>query len=123
MTILDFNARAELYLGSDHASAQAEGARHFRTAANALRFALEEAAPISLRGASLVVGNLTLSPTQMGTIYNARNYPLVRKTSQFGSRKSHDSGPASKRHQARMQRTASLGTAFPQFRVGTPVNG
>lgn len=79
MTFIDFNARAELYLGSDHASALAEGAREFRTAANALRFALEEAAPISLRGARLVVDGLTLTGTRMAELYLTGDYPLERK--------------------------------------------
>lgn len=79
MSFIDFNARAELYLGSDHASAQAEGGRQFRTAANAIRFALEEAAPVSRRGASLVVGNRSFSPTEMSQLYGASNYPLLRK--------------------------------------------
>jgi hypothetical protein len=79
MTFIDFNARAELYLGSDHASAQAEGAREFRTAASALRFALEEAAPISLRGARLIVGGLTFTGTGMAELYRAADYPLGRK--------------------------------------------
>ena len=79
MTFQDFNARAELYLGSDHISARAQGGRQFRSAANALRFALEEAAPVSLRGASLVVGNRSFSPTEMSQLYGAANYPLPRK--------------------------------------------
>ena len=57
MTFMDFNARAELYLGSDRNTALEQGPRTFRTAAQALSFAFEQAAPVSLRGASLKVGN------------------------------------------------------------------
>jgi len=81
MTFPDFNARAELYLGSDHTSAQTQGGRHFSTVANAVRFALEEAAPVSLRGASLIVGNRTFSGTQLAEFYRCADYPLPRKTS------------------------------------------
>jgi hypothetical protein len=87
MTFIDFNARAELYLGSDHSSAKAEGGRRFRTAANALRFALEEAAPVSLRGASLIVGNRTFLGTQLTELYYAADYPLPRKVAVFHRRK------------------------------------
>src|SRR5690606_1325050 len=56
MTNQDFLAAAELYLGSDRQSAAAHGPRMFRSAAKALRFAIEEAAPVSLHGAGLRVG-------------------------------------------------------------------
>ena len=67
MTSTDFLAAAELYLGSD------------RT--NALRFAIEEAAPVSLRGARLHVGGKTFARTDMLALYRSRRYPLSRKNS------------------------------------------
>lgn len=41
----DFEARAELYLGSDRQTASAQCPKAFRTAGQAIRFALEQAAP------------------------------------------------------------------------------
>ena len=75
----DFLAAAELYLGSDRPSALAHGPREFRTAAKALRFAIEEAAPVSLRGARLRIGERNFSRADMLALYNSRRYPLVRK--------------------------------------------
>ncbi len=79
MTNQDYLARAELYLGSDWKTAAAQGPRGFRTAANALRFAIEEAAPVSLRGARLKIGAKTLARTDMLALYHSRRYPLPRK--------------------------------------------
>jgi hypothetical protein len=62
MNIQILNAPGDLFLGSDTATASAQGARHFRSAAKAIRFAMEQAAPVSLRGASLQIGAHTLGP-------------------------------------------------------------
>ena len=79
MTNQDFLAAAELYLGSDRSSAMAQGPRTFRSAAKALRFAIEEAAPVSLRGARLSIGEKTFARADMLALYNSRRYPLTRK--------------------------------------------
>ena len=80
MTKHDFLAAAELYLGSDRQNAAAQGPRAFSTAAKALRFAIEEAAPVSLRGARLRIGEKTFARHDMLALYNSRRYPLARKT-------------------------------------------
>ncbi|MEO6012274.1 MAG: hypothetical protein ABIQ30_01630 [Devosia sp.] len=79
MTNQDFHAAAELYLGSDPSTALAQGPRTFGSAANALRFAMEEAAPVSLRGARLTVAGKSLDRTDMLALYRSRRYPLIRK--------------------------------------------
>lgn len=79
MTNHDYMAHAELYLGSDWQSATAHGPRDFKSAAKALRFAIEEAAPVSLRGARLKVGSRTYSRDGMLSLYRSGNYPLPRK--------------------------------------------
>jgi hypothetical protein len=79
MTYPDYHARAELYLGRDRHSAVAQGPRSFRTAAKAIRFAIEEAAPISLHGASLTIGSAAFSGDELLWLYRSRNYPLPRK--------------------------------------------
>jgi hypothetical protein len=79
MTYPDFQARAELYLGSDWQTASAQGARSFHTAAQAIRFALEEAAPVSLHGARLTIGDTTFSSEQLSWLYRSPDFPLPRK--------------------------------------------
>ncbi len=79
MNTQDFLAAAELYLGSDRQSAAAQGPRAFSSAAKALRFAIEEAAPVSLRGARLRVGTRSFAKNDMLALYNSRHYPLDRK--------------------------------------------
>ncbi len=80
MTHHDYHAAAELYLGSDLNSANAHGPRGFRSVAKALRFAIEEAAPVSLRGARLTIGKRSYARDEMLSLYRSRHYPLPRKT-------------------------------------------
>ena len=79
MTNQDYLARAELYLGSDRQSARAHGPRTFASAAKALRFAIEEAAPVSLRGARLEIGRRSFTRDAMLSLYRSSSYPLPRK--------------------------------------------
>lgn len=79
MTI-DFSAEAELYLGSDRNTARNQGPRTFSSAAKAIRFALEEAAPVSLRGALLIVQGRTYAAHAVRTLYRQHEYPLNRKS-------------------------------------------
>jgi hypothetical protein len=79
MTDFDYLAPAELYLGRDAPTATALGPRPFRVAANALRFALEHVAPVSLRGARLHVGNKVFAGPSLRTLYEAADYPLSRR--------------------------------------------
>lgn len=76
VTTIHLDAPGDLFLGSDVESAQAQGPRRFRTAANAIRFAMEHAAPVSLRGATLNVRGITLSATQIRSLH--RTLPAGR---------------------------------------------
>lgn len=76
---IDFDQAAELYLGSTRRHALKEGGRRFTSAAKAIRFALEEAAPVSLRGASLRIGAREFSAPQFRALYDHRRFPLTRK--------------------------------------------
>ena len=87
MTYQDYLAAAELYLGSDRHSAAALGPRVFRSAAQALRFAIEEAAPVSLRGARLRIGARSFGRADMLALYHGRHYPLPRKNIVSAGRK------------------------------------
>lgn len=77
--MIDFDQAAELYLGSTRPAALAQGARHFTTLAKAVRFAVEEAAPVSLKGASLTVGRQELSPQDLRSLYDRPDFPFLRK--------------------------------------------
>jgi hypothetical protein len=63
------SAPGELFLGSDAATALAQGARRFSSGAKAVRFAMEQAAPVSLHGALLKIGGQTLGPDQIRTLH------------------------------------------------------
>ncbi|WMT92569.1 hypothetical protein [Pelagibacterium sp. H642] len=79
MTNIEMNARAALYLGSDWHSAKQEGAREFPTAAKAVRFAMEEAAPVSLKGARMIVGERWFAGNAIADLYRSSEYPFERK--------------------------------------------
>ena len=85
MTNQDYFTAAELYLGSNRQHANAHGPRSFRSAAAALRFAIEEAAPVSLHGARLHVGRRAFTPEAMLALYNSDSYPLTRKNAVISS--------------------------------------
>ena len=65
------DAPGELYLGSDRATALALGGRRFGSARKAVAFAMEHAAPVSLRGAMLRVGDQTFEPSQIVSFHQA----------------------------------------------------
>ena len=50
MNIDILNMPGQLFLGSTVASARTAGAKRFTSAAKAIRFAMEQAAPVSLHG-------------------------------------------------------------------------
>ncbi|MGV8952771.1 MAG: hypothetical protein ACOH2M_16855 [Cypionkella sp.] len=79
MTNPDFQAPAELYLGRDWPTAAAQGSRIFTSAAKAIRFAVEEAAPVSLHGARLQIGTSSFSGEDLVRLYTSASYPLARK--------------------------------------------
>jgi len=72
MTSLDDTTTAQLYLGSDWHTASAHGPRPFRTARNALRFAFEHAAPVSLRGARLTIAGRTYAGDELASLNRLR---------------------------------------------------
>jgi hypothetical protein len=93
MPDFDYLARAELHLGSDWDTATSLGARPFRRAANALRFAFEEAAPISLRGARLTIGERQFAGRALRRLYTSFDYPLPRKrTPTLTNARMHNAG-------------------------------
>lgn len=72
------NRPGELFLGSDRATAIAQGPRPFRSSAKAISFAMEQAAPVSLRGAMLRIDGQTFEKKQIIGLYNALKQASVR---------------------------------------------
>lgn len=69
MNINMLNMPGQLFLGTNAASARAAGARRFNSAAKAIRFAMEQAAPVSLHGAQLCVGNRRYGARQIRNLH------------------------------------------------------
>jgi hypothetical protein len=72
MTIPDDTSTAQLYLGRDWPTASALGPRRFRNARQALRFAFEHAAPVSLRGARLLVAGRSFAGDDLASLNRLR---------------------------------------------------
>jgi hypothetical protein len=79
MASFDYGAEAELFSGAARPSrGQPMGYRRFASAAEALRFAIEELAPAALAGAALEVGDQRLDMHEMRRLYEDPAYPLAR---------------------------------------------
>lgn len=70
-------APGDLFLGSDIKTALAQGARHFQSAAKAVRFAMEHAAPVSLHGALLTIGDRHFGPAEIRQLHRQMQHPSV----------------------------------------------
>lgn len=80
MTAFDYDAEAELFPGAARPSRrQPVGYRRFASAAEALRFAMEELSPGALAGAALEVGDERFDSHAMRELYEAADYPLARR--------------------------------------------
>jgi hypothetical protein len=80
MAPFDYGAEAELFSGAARFSRrQSMGYRRFASVAEALRFAIEELAPGALAGAALEVGHQRLDMHDMRRLYQASDYPLMRR--------------------------------------------
>ena len=94
MTFPNYHARAELYLGSDRPTAMAQGGRTFATAAQALRFAFEEAAPVSLHGAMLKIGSMTYAGADLAALYRSTAFPCPASRPSGGGRMAIAAAPS-----------------------------
>jgi hypothetical protein len=81
MAAFDYNAEAELFPGAarPYRGGQPVGYRRFASAAEALRFAIEELSPGSLAGAALEVGDERFDSHGMRQLYESSDYPLARR--------------------------------------------
>ena len=83
MASFDYGAEAELFAGVGRPSRhQPVGYRRFASAAEALRFAMEELSPGALAGAALEVGDERFDSRGMRQLYEAADYPLARRERQ-----------------------------------------
>src|SRR5688572_29771422 len=100
MAAFDYGAEAELFPGAARPSRrQPVGYRRFASAAEALRFAMEELSPQSLAGAALEVGDERFDSHGMRRLYESADYPLARRerdapSSATAQRASQGSGAA-----------------------------
>ena len=79
MAIFDYDAGAGLYPCKDRRNVTRLRYRRFDTAAEALRFAIEDMPPALLRGSILEVNETRFDGAEMRRLYDAGDYPLPRK--------------------------------------------
>jgi hypothetical protein len=81
MAPFNYGAEADLFSGAARFARRqlAVGYRRFGSAAEALRFAIEELSPESLAGAALEVGDQRFGAQDMRRLYDASDYPLARR--------------------------------------------
>jgi hypothetical protein len=79
MTSFDYNATAELFAARSRSPRrQAIQYRRFGSAAEAIRFAIEELPPELLAGAYLEVGEERFDSNAIRQLYDSVDYPLAR---------------------------------------------
>ena len=93
MSSFDYNAPAELFL-SKPAKGSRTKYRRFATAAEALRYAVEDLRMPKAFGAWLEVGDERFSSSEIQRLYEAADYPL-RKRPEISSLRQRRVGPGS----------------------------
>jgi hypothetical protein len=76
----DYSASAELFPSRSRAGKSRGRYMRFDTAAEGLRFAIEELSAQAALGAYLVVDEARFGVEEMRTLYENANYPLPRRT-------------------------------------------
>ena len=74
----DYNAPAELYPGRNRKSTRKDGYRRFETAADAIRFAVEELPEPLLLGACIEIEDRRLNHQDIQSLYESARYPLKK---------------------------------------------
>jgi hypothetical protein len=76
----DYDAPAELYPGRNRKSAKKFSYRRFETAADAIRFAVEELPELLLLGACIEIDERRLSCKDIQALYASEQYPLEKRS-------------------------------------------
>lgn len=79
MAEFNYTIEAGLYTGKTLRSSRGPRYRRFETAAEALRFAMEEMPGSQLRGCVLEVNEARFDERQIRVLYDAPAYPLSRR--------------------------------------------
>jgi hypothetical protein len=74
----DYNAPAELYPGRSRNSSKKIGYRRFETAADAIRFAIEDLPEPLLLGACIEIDERRLNHQDIQALYASEQYPLEK---------------------------------------------
>jgi len=74
----DYTAPAELYPGRNRKSTRKVGYRRFDTAADAIRFAVEELPEPLLLGACIEINEKRLNHQEIQSLYQSEQYPLKK---------------------------------------------
>jgi Arc/MetJ-type ribon-helix-helix transcriptional regulator len=112
MTTFDYTAPAELFPGRAHHSRYGPvGYRRFGSAADAIRFAIEELRAEFLAGAYLEVEEERFDRHGIKRLYESADYPLVRQAVEPGSGDVHGGTALSPTHPHPRTAKASLGAA------------
>ena len=80
MAAFDFGALAELYPCKGRGGARSPVTYHrFETAAEAIRFAIEDLSPVLLHGAILEIDEERYHKDQIRAFYDRQDFPLARR--------------------------------------------
>jgi hypothetical protein len=87
-TTFDYGAPAELFMAKRKGGTrQPLGYRRFATAAEAIRFAIEENPAVRALGAWMQVGDDRFDGEEIQCLYDSSDYPLRRRVSKQSARK------------------------------------
>jgi len=75
----DYGVPAELFMGKRKGSPQRLGYRRFATAAEAIRFAVEDFPALRTLGAWMQVGDERFDSDEICRLYGSDDYPLLRR--------------------------------------------